>query len=405
MSVEDFNYLVIGAGALGASTAYHLARRGAGKVALLDRYELGSQTSPRAAGLTSKVAGTELGARLMDEAVEQLSRFESDSGRSVNFHRSGSLKAALTPAGEARLQRDAEHATALGIPAEIISHAEAARLAPFFQPRRARCILYCSEDAWVDPEKVAVGYAARAADCRVELRPNTAVAKVLHDAGRVVGVLTQYGELRAPVVVDAAGAWATLVAEMADIRVPMVPTRHQLYVTDPIAGVEPFQPIVRIHENSVYVRPEQGGLLLGGYEDEPRQFDPAELPDGFEMSDLPLDLGVLRGLTDEVIEFFPPLRGVSIREHRGGLPTLTPDGQHIAGPVPNLDGFYVISGCNVGGLSISPALGRALADLILDGHSEPDLRPYYLERFTNTYSDPHQLAAACREAYSRKYTK
>ena len=73
--------------------------------------------------------------------------------------------------------------------------------------------------------------------------------------------------------------------------------------------------------------------------------------------------------------------------------------------MPSLGGFYVISGCNVGGLSISPALGRALADLILDGRSEPDLGPYYVERFGERYSDPAELQAACRDAYARKYLK
>ena len=404
--MEEAGYVVIGAGALGSSTAYHLARRGAGPVVLLDRYEIGSQTSPRAAGLTSTVAAsTDLAARLMREAIEQLATFEADSGRSINFHRSGSLKAALTEAGEERMYRDAERATALGAPVEMISHAQAARLAPHFRPGRARSILYSPTEGWLDPDKLAPGYAARAAEAGAELRPNTAVTGLLRDEGQVVGVQTERGDIRAPVVVDAAGAWARLVAEVAGIRVPMVPTRHQLYITEPIPGVEPLQPIVRILENSVYARYERGGLLVGGYEDQPLQLDPADQPADFQVGDLPLDLQVLRGLTEEVLEFFPVLREAPIREHRGGLPTLTPDGHFIVGPVPNLEGFYVISGCNVGGLSISPALGRALADLIVDARSEPDLQPSSVERFADAYHDAGQLAAACQHAYARKYMK
>ena len=403
--MEEAGYVVVGAGALGASTAYHLVRRGARGVVLLDRYEVGSQTSPRAAGLCRKVAGTELGARLMDEATEQLAGFEAASGRSLNFHRNGSLLAALTPDGEERLRRDAERAIGLGIRCELVSHAEAARLAPFFDPGPARAILYSPEDAWVDPDRVAPAFAARAAEGGASVRPNTPVTGVLYEGGRVLGVRTERGEIRAPVVVDAAGAWAKLVAEVAGIRVPMVPTRHQLYITEPIPGVEPLQPTVRILENSVYVRYDKGGLMVGGYEDAPRQVDPAALPADFQIPDLELDFGVLRGLTEEVLAFFPPLRDARIREHRGGLPTITPDGHHIVGPVPNLEGFYVISGCNVGGLSISPALGRALADLILDGRCEPDLHPYYVERFGDAYRDPAELAAACQYAYARKYVK
>src|SRR5215211_5715315 len=125
---DEAGYVVVGAGALGASTAYHLARRGAAGVVLLDRHAVGSQTSPRAAGLCRKVAATELGARLMDEATELLAGFEAESGQSLNFHRNGSLLAALTPAGEERLRRDGERAQGLGIPCELLSHADARRL-------------------------------------------------------------------------------------------------------------------------------------------------------------------------------------------------------------------------------------------------------------------------------------
>src|SRR5262249_10357000 len=98
-------------------------------------------------------------------------------------------------------------------------------------------------------------------------------------------------------------------------------------------------------------------------------------------------------------------RNAPIQEHRGGLPTCTPDGQFIAGPVPNLAGFFIISGCNVGGLSMSPALGRALADLIVDGRGEPDISPYYVERFAGANLAGAALGEACREAYARKYMK
>ena len=111
--------IVIGSGAFGASTAYHLARRGA-DVVLVDQHALGSQTSPRAAGLTSKADAVPVMARLRDEACEALGRFEAEMGRSVGFHRSGSLKAAYTEAGEARLHAGLEAARRLGIEAGLV---------------------------------------------------------------------------------------------------------------------------------------------------------------------------------------------------------------------------------------------------------------------------------------------
>src|SRR2546427_4932168 len=121
--------VVIGSGAFGASTAYHLARRGA-DVVLVDQHALGSQTSPRAAGLTSKADATPVLARLRHEACLAFEDFEAEMGRSVNYHRSGSLKAAYTEAGEARLCLNLETARALGIEARPISAAGAQRLPP-----------------------------------------------------------------------------------------------------------------------------------------------------------------------------------------------------------------------------------------------------------------------------------
>ncbi len=185
----------------------------------------------------------------------------------------------------------------------------------------------------------------------------------------------------------------------------MVPTRHQLFITEPIAGVEPHHPIVRIHEASVYTRPEQGGLMLGGYEDHPLQIDMRKEPEGFQVRDVPLDVGVLWGLAGEVAAHFPALRGAKLHEHRGGLPTISPDGRHIVGPVASLGGFYIASACNVGGLSISASVGRALADLILDGSSEPDLGWMSIERFRGLDLDDAALQTACASAYARKYTR
>ena len=174
---------------------------------------------------------------------------------------------------------------------------------------------------------------------------------------------------------DAAGAWTARVAAAAGIALPLVPVRHQLFITEPIAGVEPLQPIVRLLEASVYVRHEQGGLLFGGYEDRPRVIDPDGAGRRASTSpQLELDLGVLRALVDEVVEHFPVLRARASR----GAPRRRADDDarrpaRSSARVPGLDGLYVASGCCVGGLSLSPAAGRALADLIVDGKSDPDL--------------------------------
>jgi 4-methylaminobutanoate oxidase (formaldehyde-forming) len=395
--------VVIGSGAFGASTAYHLARRGLA-VTLVDQHALASQTSPRAAGLTSKADPTPTLARLRHEACEAFERFESEMGRPVDFHRSGSLRAAYTDAAVERVRIAQQTADSLGIEARLVDAAEAERLAPHFKAGVARLILHVPSDGWVDPAKVAIGFATRAGELGARLLPFTPVQALLSDGVRATGVVTPRGEIRAPVVVDAAGGWTARVAASVGIALPLVPVRHQLFITEPIAGVEPLQPIVRLVEASVYVRYEQGGLLFGGYEDQPRVLGREGLLPGFEIAALELDLGVLRALVDEVAPHFPALRDAKIAIHRGGAPTMTPDGRPLVGRVPGLDGLFVASGCCVGGLSLSPAAGRALADLIVDGKSDPDLAPISVERFGGAHRDPAALESACVAQYARRYT-
>jgi glycine/D-amino acid oxidase-like deaminating enzyme len=409
--MASLTVVVIGAGALGASTAYHLARHGAA-VTLVDQFAPGSQTSPRAAGLTNtKAVPSEIMARLTDEATETLARFEDETGISLEFHRSGSVKAAYTEAGEARLLADLDMARRLRITVELISPAEARRLAPWFEPGQPRAIGYVPSDAYLEPSRLPSAYVQLAQKAGARILPFTRVTDLVRQGDRLTGVVTSRGTLpadvvvdAADVVVDAAGGWARAVAEQAGIRLPLVAVRHQLYITEPISGVEPLQPVVRLLEASVYVRPERGGLMVGGYEDAPRVVDPAEHGAGFQIANLELDLGVLRGLVDEIAEYVPVLKDAPVGVHRGGLPTMTPDGYPILGVVPGLDGLFVASGCCVGGLSLSPAAGRALADLIVDGSSTPDLAPLSVERFRD-WTDPVAIEAASLDHYARKYMK
>jgi glycine/D-amino acid oxidase-like deaminating enzyme len=396
--------VVIGSGAFGSATAYHLARRGI-DVILLDQHALGSQTSPRAAGLTSQADPVPVLAGLRREACDAFARFEADMGRSISYHRSGSLRAAYTEAGERRVHEALATAQSLGISARLVAPAEAEGLAPHFRAGAARAILHVPDDGWLDPARLAVAFAARAAELGARTLPFTRVTGLLTEGGRVAGLVTERGEIRAPAVVDAAGAWTARVAASVGLRIPLVPMRHQLLVTEPIPGVEPLQPIVRMVEASVYVRHEQGGLLFGGYEDAPRVVDAATLPPTFQIADLPLDLSVLRALIDEVGEHFPALRTARVALHRGGLPTMTADGRPLLGRVPGLDGFFVASGCCVGGLGLSPAAGRVLADLVVDGKSDPDLAPFSVERFRGRHEDAAALEAACVAHYRRRYLR
>jgi 4-methylaminobutanoate oxidase (formaldehyde-forming) len=264
-------------------------------------------------------------------------------------------------------------------------------------------VLHTPEDVYFEPSEVAIGYATAAGALGVTLLPRTTVTGIRAEGGVVHGVETERGPIESPVVVDAAGAWARQVAASAGIHVPMIPTRHQIFITEPVAGVRPELPIVRIMDAAVYVRPCWGGFLAGGYESDPMQFDMDALPGDFSIAETPLDLAVLRRLMDRVRDQLPVLREAPLRAHRGGIPTMTPDGHHLVGPVPGATGLFVASGCNVAGLSIAPAIGEQLSHWIVDGQPSEDMSAMSMARFGPEWRDERRLREAAAWEYWHFY--
>jgi glycine/D-amino acid oxidase-like deaminating enzyme len=398
--ISAADVVVVGSGAFGASAAYHLARRGV-RVAVLERAALASQTSPRAAGLTSQVRATPALTRLAQRAVEKLAAFSAETGQPLRFTQSGALKIARTERDAEQLAREVARAAAVGVPVDFVSIAEARRRLPILGDRGIVAVTWSPTDCNVEPSELPLGYCRAAEKLGAVLLPHTPATGFEIGARGVEAVRTPRGVIATGAVVDAAGAWARLVASALGASLPVVPTRHQLLVTEPIPGVGPHFPIARVIDANVYVRHERGGLMLGGYETDPLQ--PDTVPD--DVAQLPLDIDVLWRLARSVREQFPIFADPTIRvaEHRGGLPTLTMDDRYLVGPVPGVPGAWVMSGCCVGGLSASPALGEALADWIVDGAPALDCSDISPARFAAGPIDEALLRERCREAYATHY--
>ena len=400
--------VVIGAGAFGASTAFHLARMGK-RVALVDRHEPVTQTSPRAAGLSGHLRGSDELTRLATLSINMIERFQEETGEPLIYEQPGSLKIARRPEHVTQLEEEVARARRLGLDVSLIASTEAAERNPFLRPEGILAVSFARRDVYLEPGQLPRGYVRAAVRLGATLLTHTDVTGVVVEGGSVRGVTTDAGPIEAPVVVDAAGAWTRRVAASVGLHIPIIPTRHQLLITEPLDGVQPHQPITRIIDANVYVRPCEGGLMLGGYERTPRQVDIDTLPAAFQIADLPLDLAVLRGLADLVSDQLPIFRDVfargAIREHRGGLPTMTADGRPILGPLPGLAGFFVASGCCVGGLTPSPGNGWALADWIVRGEPSPDALPMSPAQFGAEVRDDAALRAACAHRYANQYAR
>jgi glycine/D-amino acid oxidase-like deaminating enzyme len=394
--------VVIGAGALGASTAFHLVKAGL-SVALLDKAELASQSSPRAAGLSGQLRADATMTRIAARGVEKIVNFEVETGEPIAFVQSGSLKIARRAEHEAQLHDEVKRGKELGLDVTMISPDAAQRLMPYLVTDGVRAVMHMRTDIYLEPVQVPAGYARASERLGATVLANTPVEEILTTGGEVSGVRTRQGEIRAQAVVDAAGAWLRLVAARGGSTIKVVPTRHQLMVTVPLPKVLAGQPITRIIDANVYVRPEKGGLMLGGYEPNPVQYDMRDLPSDFQIENLELDLAVLRKLAESVAAQFPIFREVAVQEVRGGLPTMTADGEHVLGPAPGIRGLYLIGGCCVGGLTTAPALGELLAEWITQGRPSIDVSFMAPGRAATADLAEDKLRDLCRLQYAHHY--
>lgn len=396
--------VVIGAGSFGCAAAHQLAVAGLDTV-LLDRFELASQTSPRAAGNTKLLRPQDVLTRLAIDSVRRIEGFSSETGVTLEFRQTGSLQIARDREQAERGRRELESAGRYGVSAREVGVEEVATIAPFVDAERVLLAWYSERDLYLYPPDLLAAFmtAARSAGAKTVARCE--VIDVVVAGGRVSGVQTSLGPISTPVVIDTAGAWSAQIAERAGIAIPMIPMRHQVLVSHPSSEIAASHPICRILDAGVYLRPCDGGVMLGGFEADPQAHDMNAKPSDFQVGTLDGDRSVLDGLMRNVLATLPFLKTIQVKELRVGLPTITPDNLPVVGPIDGLDGFLIASGCCVGGLSISPSVGALLAEMVVTGSTTIPVEELSPQRFVGRSWTPDALADACRSTYSGFYAK
>jgi len=396
----DADIVVIGAGALGLSSALHAALLGR-SVVVVERQAAGSQASGRAAGLFKSVQADELRTKLACRSIDLAISFPDWADAPLEVARSGSFLIARTDQHKAYLQREARQSRGWGVGVREAHQGELADRLSYYHGDGHELALWCPQDVYIDqPLALIDAYAAACRKHGVELLESEAVTAVTLSAGHVTGVETTRRPVTAPAVVDAAGAWARQVAELAGGQLAVAPVRHQLLITEPSSDVDPADPICRVVDAAVYLRPARGGLMVGGFEAAPLSADPRAEAASFSTDDVPVDLAVLRGMSG-LVSAEVPAASATPAECRGGLFTMTPDGRFVIGPVPDVPGLWVASGCNGSVFSSSLAIGEALADWICTRPRRIDITDLSPARFGAITDD--QLIKAGTWQYAHYY--
>lgn len=373
--------VVIGGGAFGLSTALHCALQQR-SVVVVERFAAGSQASGRAAGLFKSVQADGVRTRIAGRSIEKVLRFEEWAGVPLDVRRSGSVLIARTDGHKAYLRAERDQSRAWGVDVREIGSGELTERLSYYDPSGGEEAVWCPDDVYIEePSSLVQAYEAACRLHGVQLLEWEPVVTIRAPSGKTAAVETERRTVQAPVVVDAAGAWSRRIAELAGAAVALAPVRHQLLITEPDASVRAQDPIARVVDAAVYLRPARGGLMVGAFEPEPLPVDPRKRGSSFATDDVPLDVGVLRARAAEVAREVPIAAADGVSEHRGGLFTMTPDGRFLLGPVPGIDGLWIASGCNGSGFSCSPVVGELLSQWITTGTAPPDAATFSPERF------------------------
>jgi glycine/D-amino acid oxidase-like deaminating enzyme len=386
---------VIGAGAIGTATAFHLASRGL-KTALLDQAEPGSQSSPRAAGLAVQVRTNYHFSEIARRSVDAIVAFQDATGVPLAYRQAGSVAIGRTDAAAARAREHVELGARNGVSVELITPDDVRELAPYADASSGKAISYTPTDLYLEPEELVRAYLKACENLGVIVMPYRKAEAVVAAGGAVSGVSTRQETISAERVVVCAGPWTASVLESVGLELPVQAVRHALVITRPIDSVVSGQAAVRVIDANVYARPCRGGLMIGGYESQPLFVEASEYS---AVEALPLDATVIHELMARVELELPLARHTEIAVLRGGLPTLTPDGLFLIDSAPELEGLYFATGCNVGGLSTAPAVAEDIATWVSGGVKPPDLTPFSLRRFAAD-GDPDALRERSRSSYT-----
>ena len=403
---EQAQYVVVGGGIMGCSVAYHLAKMGARDVLLLEKGDIASGSTARAAGLVTQFHTSPTMMQIRMYSMRLYNQIKEEVGETAGWNPVGSLRVASSREQMMELQRKVSQAKAIGLEVEIITPAEALQIYPLMSPKDLYAGVYLPEDGHLDPYSMTMELARRARQMGVRVRTGVLVTGLeVGPDGAIRRVLTNQGPILAETVVIAAGMWSPRLAAAIGLRLPMNPVKHQYLTTRPIPGSElPRQtPVLRDPDRLVYIREEVGGFLVGGFETDPAAVPLEKVTWEFGADNFPPDWQRFDPLMEGAMKRIPALEQAQVIGMVNYPDALTPDGNPCLGPVPGKRGLYVAAGMSLNGFGGGGGMGKLMAEWILEGEPSIDVHEYNVRRFGPIHADPDFLFIRAREAYKYYY--
>ncbi len=388
--------VVIGGGAVGCAVAYSLAKAGKTDVILLEKEaHLAAATTPQAAGLVGQVRNTVERTKLAMWSVATFSQLQQGGQANPGWRQVGSLRIALCEERVDEFRHMKSVADEAGLEVEFIDNDLANEKWPMLNFSRAKAILWCPSDGYLQPSDLTMSYVRQARKLGVQFLTSSAVTNVDVQDGRVRAVETDENQIECNAVMNAAGAHAYHIAKSVGLELPILPVRHEYFVTVEANGLKPSLPVVRIPDSTLYLRAEVNALLCGGWEPKGLSVDPTTFPLDVDPPPIDADWDVLATFAEQLSPEMPQVSQLGVRSVFKGWPTFTPDGRFIIGESSRVKGFYMAGGCNAHGVSGSAGIGRHLVESMLEPNPSAYVESLSPDRFTE---QPWDWATARQQA-------
>nr|HID12966.1 FAD-binding oxidoreductase [Anaerolineae bacterium] len=369
-----YDVIIIGAGIMGCSAAYQLAKRGL-KVALLDKDNIGEGPTGSSSAIIRQHYSNELTARMALYSLRVFQNFEERVGGECGFTQTGFV-VVVEAKDHAGLEANVALQRGVGIQTEMLSTKALREIMPGMETADLVAAAYEPESGYADPYLTVNAYANAARRFGASIFQNTEVIGVRFQGGKVVGIETPDEKFDAPLVLNSTGAWSARVARMAGVETPINSCRVQVAFFRRPPGHEAPHPVVADFIHAIYFRPETGNLTLVGLID-PAEAEAVVDPDNYNERvdfDFVLDIG------ERLVRRYPAMEYSESAKGYASLYAITPDWHPIIDEVPAGSGFFICAGFSGHGFKLGPAVGVIVADM-LTGESAPEFDPH-LFRFS-----------------------
>ena len=368
------DFIILGAGVMGASIAFHLAQRKAGRILILDKGHAGSGGSGRSSALVRMHYSFPPEVQLALISLRIFERWTELVGEPTLFQKTGFVRI-VHPNESERLRLNVEMQQKLGVNVRLIDRHELQEVEPDWRVDDVHLAAYEPDSGYGDGAGVANDFLARARDSGAAYLPRTEAIQLLHANGRIHGIRTDQGEFYAPVVIASAGPWTRALFHQAGVDLPIETEFHQVAILKNAPGMRSGGCACIDSGSATYFRPDGHDKMLVGDFYGIRPIDPDNFPQ--RPSDESLEM-----LIERACLRLPKLENAEVMRGVTGVYDMTPDSRPLLGEIPGIRGLYACAGFSGMGFKISPAVGLVMSELVLDGTSTTvDISAFRPQRF------------------------